>query len=141
MDRIKVVWKIDAITIGALLSAVVGGTIYINTISNRLDGTVATVSSIDATVAKLSDLPYRMAGQEKDAAAQVERDKAQDARIDRQSDLILTGQETMRKVVQDGFDAMRKDNGILSTKVEVIGSKVDMLTGKPQTEAYLRPKS
>lgn len=47
------------------------------------------------------------------------------ARMDRVMDLIQTGQESMRRDVQTGFDLIRKDVSSLGTMVEVIASKMD----------------
>jgi len=61
------------------------------------------------------------------------------ARMDRLADLMISGQDAMRQTMQTGFDLLRKDMSAISTKVEVVGSKVDMMTGKPSSGAY-RPR-
>jgi hypothetical protein len=75
----------------------------------------------------------------KDIAELKEGQKAANARMDRIADLMLSGQEATRRDLQTAVDAIRKDIGGLSTKVEVVGSKVDMMGGRPQSGVY-RPK-
>ena len=61
------------------------------------------------------------------------------ARMDRLADLMINGQDAMRQTMQTGFDLLRKDMSAISTKVEVVGSKVDMMTGKPSPGVF-RPR-
>lgn len=59
--------------------------------------------------------------------------------MDRPADLMITGQDAMRQTMQTGFDLFRKDMSSISTKVEVVGSKVDTMTGKP-SPGVLHPR-
>lgn len=58
------------------------------------------------------------------------------ARMDRLADLMITGQDAMRQAMQAGLDLLRKDMSAISTKVEVVGSKVDLMTEKPSPGVY-----
>jgi hypothetical protein len=51
--------------------------------------------------------------------------RSTNARIERVVDLIQTGQESVRRDMQTGFDLIRKDVSTLGTKVEVLGSKLE----------------
>ncbi len=52
---------------------------------------------------------------------------------------MIIGQDAMRQTMQTDFDLLRKDMLAISTKVEVVGSKVDMMTGKPSPGVF-RPR-
>jgi hypothetical protein len=141
MEKIRVVWQFNPITVVPIIAAIVGGSIYVKTLEWRLDSIESSRSQsrieFSNTLKNLddrtSDLPYRMKEVEVKGQAMADRQ-------DRLADLVMTGQEATRKAMQDGFDAIRKDMSVLSTKVEVVGSKVDMMTGKPQPGVFLRPK-
>lgn len=59
--------------------------------------------------------------------------RATNARMDRVVDLIQTGQESVRRDMQSGFDLIRKDVSTLGTKVEVIGSKLEDMPRSDRT--------
>ncbi|WFS02226.1 hypothetical protein [Rhizobium tumorigenes] len=138
MPSIRFVWTVNPITLAPIVGAIIVGVVWKTTVDNDLSDlktfraarSVFVDKQISSILDVIRDVPYRMDQQEKATAAQLEKDKAQDARIDRQTDLILSGQDSMRTTMQAGFDAVRKDMGTLSTKVEVIGSKVDMAASK-----------
>ncbi|MDQ0132675.1 hypothetical protein J2T08_000576 [Neorhizobium galegae] len=131
MERIKVIWTFNPITVMPILGAIVGGTIYINTIQNQVEGQGTKLTSVVARLETMSDLPYRMGQQEAVA-------KAANDRMDRIADLMMSGQDATRKDLGAFAEAIRKDIGTLSTKVEVIGSKVDMMNGKPSPTSFGR---
>lgn len=91
---------------------------YKTTRSAQTDKNFADVNS---ALKNMSDLPYRMGAQEG-------KTQALNDRVDRLADAILGSQE-----------AIRKDIAGLSTKVEVLGSKIDTFSEKPQAGS-LRPK-
>ncbi len=140
MEKIRVVWQFNPITVMPILVAIVGGAVYVKTLEWRLDAIETsraqsrvefsnTLKNLDD---RTSDLPYRMKEVEVKGQAMADRQ-------DRLADLVMTGQEATRKAMQEGFDAIRKDMSVLSTKVEVVGSKVDMMTGKPSPGTF-RPR-
>lgn len=91
---------------------------YRNTRSAQTDKNFA---DVNAALKSMSDLPYRMGAQEG-------KTQALNDRVDRLADAILGSQE-----------AIRKDIAGLSTKVEVLGSKIDTFSDKPKP-GYFRPK-
>lgn len=132
----KVIWQFNPVTIGAIFTAAVSGAVYMNTMDNRIAANAGNIAAMALKLNNIDDLPYRMKTQETRTIAQEEKDNAQNARMDRIADLVMSGQEAMRKDVQSGFDSIRKDLSTLSTKVEVVGSKVDIMSGKPQPGSY-----
>ena len=64
MERIKVIWTFNPITVVPILGALVGGTIYINTIQNQVEAQGNTLTTVGAKLDTMSDLPYRMGQQE-----------------------------------------------------------------------------
>lgn len=65
--------------------------------------------------------------------------KANNARVDRVVDLIQSGQEAVRRDMQNGFDLIRKDVSTLGTKVEVIGSKLEDQAAKTDRTRFNMP--
>lgn len=132
----KVIWQVNPVTLAAIFSATVTGAIYINTIDNRVTANTNAINGIVVKMNDLTDIPFRMKVAENNIISQNVKDDAQNARMDRLADLVVAGQDAMRKDVQQGFDTMRKDISSLTTKVEVVGSKVDQMTGKPQPGTF-----
>ena len=80
----------------------------------RSQQTDANFANINASLQRMSDLPFRMGAQEG-------KTQAVNDRVDRLADTILASQE-----------AIRKDISALSTKVEVVDSKVTTLADRPK---------
>ncbi|WP_421867401.1 hypothetical protein [Pararhizobium sp.] len=83
MERIKVIWTFNPITVVPILGALVGGTIYINTIQNQVEAQGNTLTTVGAKLDTMSDLPYRMGQQEA-------LTKASNDRMDRIADLMMS---------------------------------------------------
>lgn len=132
VQRPSVNWNINASTILAIITLAVGGIYKFASVEGRIetldqrgqarimitDKNFADQSAFNKT---MIDLPFRMGSQEAKMSALNDR-------VDRLADAILASQEQIRK-----------DISLLSTKVEVLGSKIDTLADKPKAGAFMRP--
>lgn len=96
----------------------------------RSQATDKNFADLNAQVKQMQDLPFRMGAQEAKTAALWDR-------VDRLADAILSNQEALRKDFNSAVDVIRKDFSGLSTKVEVLDSKMDSIIDKPRQGAAL----
>lgn len=87
-------------------------------------------ADLNAQVKQMQDLPFRMGSQEAKTSALSDR-------VDRLADAILANQEALRKDFNSAVEVIRKDFSGLSTKVEVLDSKMDSMLEKPRQGAFL----
>ena len=65
--------------------------------------------------------------------------KNTNARMERITDLIQSGQDAVRRDMQNGFDLIRKDVSGLSTDVKVLGSKLEDQAAKTDRTRFNMP--
>ncbi|ASY64434.1 hypothetical protein SJ05684_c30650 [Sinorhizobium sojae CCBAU 05684] len=87
-------------------------------------------ADLNAQVKQMQDLPFRMGAQEAKTASLSDR-------VDRLADAILANQEALRKDFNSAVEVIRKDFSGLSTKVEVLDSKMDSIIDKPRQGASI----
>lgn len=140
MQRPRVLFDFNMGTILPLIIAGVGIVSYIKSLENQINlldqrGAARIIisdknySDQQAINRQLVDIPYRVGNLE-------EGQKDLGVSVDQLRNLIISGQEAMRRDVQGGFDGIRKDLGGLSTQVEVLNSRFN---DKPKAGVY-RPR-
>lgn len=90
-------------------------------------------ADLNAQVKQMQDLPFRMGAQEAKTGALSDR-------VDRLADAILANQEALRRDFNSAVEVIRKDFSGLSTKVEVLDSKMDSIIDKPREGSYRPPR-
>lgn len=131
--QLNVNWfNINVPTILAILVTGIGLVRYIDSIDDKADNLSNSMSEVKTQLQSLSDIPFRVLTSEglinqldarqKESAVQL------NVRIDRISETVV-----------NAVDAIRKDIGFLSTKLEVQSTKIDNLTDKVD-ELNSRPK-
>lgn len=125
----KVNYNINAATIVAIVLACIGGLYKFSSLEGRVDNiddrgknrsamTDKNFADINAKLQTIQDIPFRMGSQEAGL-------KAANERMDRLSEVLITGQENLRKDFNNAVDSIRKDVNAVGTKVEVLGTKLE----------------
>lgn len=111
-------------TIVTLALAAVAGIYWLSSLEGGQKNQAAQILAVQQSIGDLRirmealyDNPVRIKALE-------EQSKAINARLDRIADSIITSQETMRRDMNASFETIRKDINGVSTKVEVLSSKI-----------------
>lgn len=129
MHMPKFSWTINLGTIVAIIVACIGGLYKFASLEGRVENmddrgkgrislTDKNFADINARLESIQDIPFRMGAQEAGL-------KNANERMDRLSEALLTGQETLRKDFNNAVDSIRKDVNAVGTKVEVLGTKLE----------------
>lgn len=126
-------------TIVTLALAAVAGIYWLSTLEGGQKNQAVQILAVQQSLGDLRirmeslyDNPIRIKALE-------EQQKATNSRLDRLADTIISSQETMRRDMNAAFEIIRKDINGVSTKVEVLSSKIGDPAQAPTTRTTFRP--